>query len=210
MLEKISLDSAYNALREPLMPRLAFKPKFDKIVELLVYLASKRPHADHYQAVKLLYLADREHMNEYGRPITFETYYALPYGPVATHALDMIKGDRATLAKAGIEKLPIKIRKLDKVYYLTGPERDVDFDLFSKSDIKIFDRIIKKYGKKSFDELYEVTHSHHAYKNAWKQRGTKRAFPMSYEDMLLAGPIRKAGLKKEDVIQELESVAPHM
>lgn len=192
------------------MPRLAFKPKFDKIVELLVYLASKRPHADHYQAVKLLYLADREHLNEYGRPITFETYYALKYGPVATHALDMIKGNKAALKKAGIERLPIKIKELEGNYYLDAPEREVNFDLFSKSDIKIFDKIIRKHGKKSFSELYELTHSHFAYKNAWDHRGDKKSIPMNYEDMLQAGPITKAGFKKEDVILELESVAPHM
>lgn len=192
------------------MPRLAYKPKFDKIVELLVYLAKKRPHADHYQAVKFLYLADREHLNEYGRPITFETYYALPYGPVATHALDMIKGDRTTLGKAGIDRLPIKIKKLDKVYILEAPEREVDLDLFSKSDLKIFDKIIKKHGKKSFEELYNLTHSHHAYKAAWNQRGRKKAVPMNYEDMLQAGPIKRAGYSKEAIVQELESVAAHM
>lgn len=193
-----------------MMPRLAFKPKFDKIVELLVYLASKRPHADHYQAVKFLYLADREHLNEYGRPITFETYFALPYGPVATHALDMIKGDRGTLEKAGIDRLPIKIKKLDKTYILEAPEREVDLDLFSKSDLKIFDKIIKKHGKKSFGELYNLTHSHHAYKAAWDKRGDKKAVPMNYEDMLQAGPIKKAGYLKEAIVQELESVAAHM
>lgn len=192
------------------MPRLAYKPKFDKIVELLVYLAAKRPRVDHYQAVKFLYLADREHMNEYGRPITFETYYALPYGPVATHALDMIKGDRATLKKAGIDRLPIKIEKLDNSYILYGPEREVDLDLFSKSDLKIFDKIIKKYGKKSFAELYDLTHSHHAYKAAWDKRGSKKAVAMNYEDMLQARVIKKAGYSKEEIVQELESVAAHM
>ena len=37
---------------------LKFHPKFDKIVELLLYLAHKRPDADKYQAVKFFYLAD--------------------------------------------------------------------------------------------------------------------------------------------------------
>jgi uncharacterized phage-associated protein len=192
------------------MPRLAFKPKFDKIVELLVYLASKRPHADHYQAVKFLYLADREHLNEYGRPITFETYFALRYGPVATHAFDMIKGNKTALKKAGIDKLPIKIKELEGIYYLDAAEREVDFDLFSKSDIKIFDKIIRKYGKKSFGELYDLTHSHFAYKNAWDRRGNKKSIPMNYEDMLLAKHIKKAGFSKEEVVRELESVAAHM
>jgi hypothetical protein len=61
---------------------LKFRPKTEKIVELMLYLAHKRPDADKYQAVKFFYLADREHLIRYGRPITFENYYAMEYGPV--------------------------------------------------------------------------------------------------------------------------------
>ena len=190
--------------------RLDYKPKFDKIVELLLYLSAKRPGADHYQAVKLLYLADKEHINRYGRPITFESYMALPFGPVASNALNMIKGNRQTLARAGISKLPIQLKKLDNVIILNAPEREVNYDVFSKSDLKIFDAILKKFGSKTFNELYEITHSHDAYKSAWGRRGDKKSAPIRYEDMIKAGPIRRAGFEKEDVIMELESVASHL
>ena len=192
------------------MTRLDYKPKFDKIVELLLYMVHVRPNADQYQAVKFLYLADCEHLNRYGRPITFETYCALLYGPVASHALNMIKGDRITLRKAGIDKLPIKMKKLDKIIYLRAPEREVNYDVFSKSDLKVFDEILKKYGAKNFGQLYEITHSHFAYKNAWQRRGSSKSVPMRYEDMLLAGPISKAGFMKEDVVAALEATASHM
>lgn len=190
--------------------RLNFKPKFDKIVELLLYMAEVRPNADHYQAVKFLYLADREHLNRYGRPITFETYYALPYGPVATHALNMLKGDRHALHEAGIDKLPIKLKKLDKVIYLQAPEREVNYDVFSKSDLKVFNEIIKKFGSKSFGQLFDITHSHLAYKNAWQRRGSSKSVPMRYEDMLSGRHISAAGFVKEDVVADLEVVASHM
>lgn len=71
---------------EAKMP-LTFQPKLDKIVELLLYLAHTRPGADKYQAVKFFYLADREHIRRYGRPITFGDYVAMSYGPVASNAL---------------------------------------------------------------------------------------------------------------------------
>src|ERR1700688_4962714 len=47
--------------REATMP-LEYRPKIEKIVELLLYLAHKRPGADKYQAVKFFCLADREHL----------------------------------------------------------------------------------------------------------------------------------------------------
>jgi hypothetical protein len=155
-------------------------------------------------------LADREHLNQHGRPITFETYYALPFGPVATNALDMIKGDRSVLSKAGIQKLPIKITKRNKTYYLDGPERSVNRDVFSKSDLRVFDKILLKHGGKTFGELFGLTHSHYAYKNAWKKRGQGKSVLMAYEDMLQEGAIKKAGFRKEDIVKDLEQVSSNM
>ena len=72
---------------------LKFNAKLDKVVELLLYLAQKCPGIDKYQASKFFYLADREHLARYGRPMSFEPYYALWYGPVPTHALDLLEKD---------------------------------------------------------------------------------------------------------------------
>jgi uncharacterized phage-associated protein len=198
------MNAPVSVLR-PEGPRLKFKPKLDKIVELLVYLAHKRPSADQYQAVKFFYLADREHFNRYGRPITFEMYYALDYGPVASTALDLIKQRPSVMKRAGLNELPIKTEKKDKIIFLSEPARSVNYEVFSKSDLAVFDEIIDKYGNLSFGELYKLTHSHFAYEIAWNTRrdGGKRA-PMYYEDMLEEGP-RKAAL-----LQTLEPIAEHM
>src|SRR5690349_1605434 len=129
---------------------LDFRPKLDKIVELLLYLADRLPGADKYQAVKFFYLADREHLARYGRPITYDNYYALWYGPVASKALDLIEGDKWVMRAAKIERLPFKtvIGKApngSETIFLSEPSRKVNFDLFSKSDIRTFDEIIEKY-----------------------------------------------------------------
>jgi uncharacterized phage-associated protein len=73
-------------------------------------LAHARPNADKYQAVKFFYLADREHLARHGRPITNEAYYALWYGPVASHALDLLNNDAFVLKQAGLEKLPLRLK----------------------------------------------------------------------------------------------------
>ena len=82
---------------------LRFRPKVEKIVELLLYLAHKRPGADKYQAVKFFYLADRAHLNRYGRPISFEKYYAMSYGPVGSTVLDLLNGNLGPAKEAGID-----------------------------------------------------------------------------------------------------------
>ena len=192
---------------------LTFKPKLDKIVELLLYLAYVRPGADKYQAVKFFYLADREHLRRFGRPITFEDYYALWYGPVASNTLDFLNENHLALRSAGIRALPFRTergtirtksgRDTDTVF-IREPDRKVNFDLFSKSDLQVFDEVISKYGNASFDELYEETHSHFAYDNAWRTRRRGDRAAMFYDEMIEDESLRAALLK------DLSAAADHM
>ena len=188
---------------------LEFRPKLDKIVELLLHLAHVRPDADKYQAVKFFYLADREHLIRHGRPITSEAYFALPYGPVASNALDLLEGDQWTMKRAGVDALPFETEivevKEKRLTYIRQPFRQVDFDLFSKSDIRVFDEIIKIHGKMTFEQLFDLTHNHYAYKRAWYNRkhGSKRS-PMRYEDMI------EDKARRESVIDDIASVSAHM
>ena len=191
---------------------LDFRPKLDKIVELLLYLAHARPNADKYQAVKFFYLADREHLNRHGRPITHESYFALPYGPVASKAMDLLEGDHWTMRDAGIEELPFEVEHAERVEgdgkritYIRAPKREVDFDLFSKSDIKVFDEILFTYGDYTFEQLFEITHDHYAYKRAWNNRRPKsKRSQMYYEDMI------EDRAKREEIVKDIGPFASSM
>lgn len=189
---------------------LIFRPNLDKIVELLLYLAHKRPNADKYQAVKFFYLADREHLNRFGRPITSDRYYALEYGPVASIAKDLLEQQANALAAAHIAELPFEVefapnKKGRELLYIRKPKRDVNFSLFSKSDMAVFDEILAKYGDYSFDDLYEITHAHFAYSRAWESRksGINHA-PMRYEDMI------DDEKRRADIIEDMAPVAGHL
>lgn len=186
-----------------------FKPKIDKIVELLLYLAHVRPDADKYQAVKFFYLADKKHLNLHGRPITYENYFALPYGPVASKAMDLLNGDAWTMTEAGLEELPfeteVKVVDGRDLTYIGKPLRSVNFDLFSKSDIKVFDSIIEEFGNSTFEDLYQLTHKHYAYRRAWVNRkpGSRRS-SMFYEDMV------EDDQRKNAILEDIAPVAAHM
>lgn len=193
---------------------LKFRPKLDKIVELLLYLAHKRPGADKYQAVKFFYLADREHFQRHGRPITFDDYYAMWYGPVASNTLDLLHKQYWTLHRANIEDLPFRVEhgkvktksgKETDTVFIREPLRDVNTDIFSVSDLEVFDEIIEKYGNASFDELYELTHKHPAYVNAWgsKPDDAKRA-EMSYDEMI------EDEARRSSLVEDLAPVAAKM
>lgn len=188
---------------------LKFRPKIEKIVELLLYLAHKRPDADKYQAVKFFYLADREHFNRYGRPISFEKYYAMSYGPVASTVLDLLNGNLQPAKGAGINELPFtteigKTKNGRDTTFIRRPLRDVDYDLFSKSDIKVFDEIIEKYRDASFDDLFNATHEHYAWLNAWTTRKEGERAEMFYEEMI------EDEKKRAALVEDIEPVAPYM
>ena len=188
---------------------LKFEPKLDKIVELLLYLAHRRPNADKYQAVKFFYLADREHLNRYGRPITFDNYYAMSYGPVSSTALDLLNHNPSAFRRIGIDRLPFeteigKTKSGHETTFIRKPRRDVNFDHFSKSDLAVFDEIVKKYGDASFDELYNITHDHFAYLNAWQNRRYGDHAEMFYDEMIDDAERRKA------LVDDLSPVAAHI
>ena len=188
---------------------LKFRPKFDKIVELLLYLAQRLPGADKYQAVKFFYLADREHLARYGRPITFDNYYALWYGPVASKALDLLEGDKWVLREAKINSLPFKTepgkaKNGSDTIFISDPEREANLDLFSKSDIRVFDEILEKYKNFSFKELMDLTHEHEAYQTAWNSRRVGDRAEMFYEEMI-EDEKRRAAL-----VDDLDSVSANM
>lgn len=190
---------------------LAFRPNLEKITELLLYLAHKKPGSDKYQAVKFFYLADREHLIRHGRPITFEKYFALPYGPVASKAKELLEQDRWTMRDAKLSRLPFEtevVRRQGKgavkdLLIIGKPLRDVDMEVFSKSDLRVFDEVLEKYGHLTFSQLYDITHDHFAYKRAWRDRGHMKAAPMRYDEMVEDEALRKR------IIEDIGPVAAH-
>lgn len=186
---------------------LGFRPQFDKIVELLLYLAHKVPGADKYQAVKFFYLADKEHLSKYGRPISFDTYYALWYGPVASNVMDLLEKDEYTLSLAGISALPFETEIYTSengkdIVRLGKPLREYDLDVFSRSDLRVFDEVIATYRQASFSELMKETHSHDAYKKAWGRKGDSKRALMHYDEMIEDASRRGA------LVEDLSSIAP--
>src|SRR5207248_2870341 len=87
--------------------------------------------------------------------------------------------------------------------FIREPMRPVNLDLFSKSDLLVFDEVLAKYGDASFDELMNVTHAHSGYKAAWERRQGERS-PMSYEEMI-DDERRRAAL-----LEDIAPVSAHM
>lgn len=140
-----------------------FKTSYDKIIESIIFLASKKPGIDIYHIAKVLFFADKLHINSYFRPVTTDTYVKLPYGPVPSNALDIIKGN-TLLTPRQLEKIftSLSIGSRNK-YYQTEALREPDLSYFSKSDLECLEESLSRYGDLSFDELLNLSHSERCY-----------------------------------------------
>lgn len=123
--------------------------------------------ATRHSVLKLLYLAEKSHLERYGRLIVGDQYYALEHGPVATRVYDAIKfvaGERIPHSRIG-QDLKESFRRCLKVEdrCLTAL-CEPDLDNLSDSDISCLEEMIGKCGASSFDQLADLSHD-----DAWEQ-----------------------------------------
>lgn len=161
--------------------------KFDKTKTLnaLLYVASRVQRKDIHKIFKIIYFADRQHLADWGRPITGDTYIAMEAGPVPSRMYDMLKIVRGDSYMPDYESLSSYYR-IDNWMYVT-PLQEADINKLSKTEIRALDDSINKYSMLSYDEIKEKSHD-----VAW--RSTARDFAIKWDHIAL-----EAGLDTEDM-----------
>lgn len=125
---------------------------------------------------KLLYLAERRHIELYDEPMFFDRYVSMNKGPVPSATYDLISGSERNADwdcfisdkadhKVGLRSLNITIESLDQL---------------SKSDLRILQSLWDDLGDKDQWELVEFTHDNCP---EWDDpKGS--AFPIKLEHLL--------------------------
>ena len=131
---------------------------------MLFIVAHLPKPANVYNVLKCLYFADRQHLQEYGRQIYGETFYALEHGPVPSAAYEIVKyaGGRA---KWDLQ-FPEAIELLDVNDIHVSARGSADTDLLSRSDMGCLLDAARKYGKMPFSRLKKLSHRGKAFENA--------------------------------------------
>lgn len=142
-----------------------------KAIETLIYIA-KRIDNPHYEDVlKLVYLADKTHLEKYGRFIYGETYCVMQRGAVPSHLYDLIKDAKT---HGGYD---FKIEN-----YQIKSDRDAERNIFSESDTECLEQIVTIYGKlpswKRGQDAHDVGTA-----AAWKKRGRRKSVPYPVESI---------------------------
>lgn len=130
-----------------------------KIIQALTYLAykQKRHCINSMKAYKLLWLADRYHLRNYGRTITGDRYFAMPYGPVPSDAKCIIER-KTTKLKNSFKYRNKYIENVDD--YTFKAIMKPDTDLFSDSDQDALDLVLKLYNKYDRRKLSKMSHDY--------------------------------------------------
>lgn len=163
--------------KDIIMIRFSFNP--EKAVQTVLWALRNKPSLTKHTISKVLFFADRYHLNKYGRPVLGSNYCAMKYGPVPSEIYDMIKDQFCVHSEAlGLEKLP---------FYQHGHhihiEDDVpdQYDLISESDIEALNFSIENYADIGFSKLTEISHEDLGWKKAWDLCPNSR---IDYVDMI--------------------------
>jgi uncharacterized phage-associated protein len=144
---------------------LRFHADSEKVVNAIAYFAAQCPGATKMKICKLMYYADKAHLNRYGRPITGDTYIRMRKGPVPSMGLNLMRHTAyfeyaSELFDKTIEVKGISVRAL----------QDFNRNIFSRSDVRIMDETIKAFGDRTAEDLSDLSHEEDAWKNSEMNR----------------------------------------
>jgi len=131
--------------------------KAEKSVEAILYIGQNVGQPTFHSISKIMYFADKAHLEKYGRFVCGDSYVAMKHGPVPSGTYDILKAVRddsfTPLAEVNTAKQAFFVEK-----FLVKPRRTAKTDYFSDSDLECLNNAIQEYGNLSFHQLTEVSH----------------------------------------------------
>lgn len=152
---------------------------------------------NHMKLVKLLYLAEREALLRWGRPITFDAYFSLDHGPILSFTLDKINRDRDPANPSYWHTL---ISERDGHTVSLLGERPPNGQL-SEAEESLLNEVFKTYGHLDQWQLRDFTHT----LPEWTDPGGSSE-PISIRAILHSGGFDESDIQDiEDALQAEES-----
>lgn len=159
---------------------LVMTPRFreDKTTQAVAILIGLSEGTINYmKLVKLLYLVDREALNRWGQPVTFDDYFSMDHGPVLSRTLDLInEGVRPGRSSYWHEHIS------PPEDYLVTRLQSAGTDKLSDAEIDLIREVHEEYGHMDKWELVDLLHQ---MLPEWIDPQGSSA-PIAYEDILTA------------------------
>jgi uncharacterized phage-associated protein len=138
---------------------------FKKVVTILAYFTNEIGPVDKLKACKLLYFIDKLHLIEFGRFVTEDIYFKLPYGPVPSQVLDILN-DKKNLFEDEKKYLQKYLSIGNDQNKTIKCKSEPDLNELSESETIIINRVIKEYGRYPSGKLIDIIHKEPAWENA--------------------------------------------
>ncbi|WP_407538927.1 Panacea domain-containing protein [Deinococcus radiomollis] len=122
----------------------------DAALAAVLYVVKRVQGVTKHKLSKILYFADKAHLERYGRLITGDQYVAMDNGPVPGRVYDMVNQADPRRSSASLFADPIQEALSIKWYANNRPIisslKEPDLDALSESDLLCLDQAIKDYG----------------------------------------------------------------
>lgn len=138
---------------------------FKKVITVLSYITNELGPVDKLKACKLLYYIDKLHLIEYGRFVSNDVYFKLPYGPIPSQVLDILN-DNKNLFEDEKDYLNKYIAIGNDQNKTIKCKNKPDLNELSESEVTIINRVVKEYGHYPSVKLIDISHKEPAWKNA--------------------------------------------
>ncbi len=144
---------------------IRYRLNWEKAIEAIVWLAQEKPGIGVFHVAKVLFYADKAHLQQYARPILGDTYIAMEHGPVPSGVHDLI--DRNSfldpdLLEATSEAIEVKRDGYPQIIV----QRPPNLKLFSETDLQCLRWALDRYGDLPFGRLRDLTHRERAWVEA--------------------------------------------
>ena len=145
--------------------------------------------------IKLLYIAEREALLSWRRPIIFDSYVSMDKGPVVSKTLDIMNGEESDREGPWDES----ITRPDQDFNVEI-KKDPGIDELSDAEETIVKSVYERFGEMNQWDLCDFTHSFAEWVDP---RGS--SIPIDYRDILKGAG--KTDIEITSIIDELENLA---
>ena len=147
-------------------PLIRFRLNWEKAIEALVWLAQQKPHMTFFHLAKVLFFADKMHLQRYARPILGDRYIAMEHGPVPSVVYNILKMDSfldPDILDAAAESFEVS---RSGSHPSIEAKRKPDLDRFSETDVQCLQKALDQYGSLPVSQLRRLTHQERAFTEA--------------------------------------------
>ena len=169
--------------------RPSLKADYRKTMEVILFLIeeaeARNLYVTTYDIVKTIVVADIAHINNYGRPVSFDNYYAMKDGPVPSAAYELLGDDRPEKFGPEFGEWPLWHKEPSptdgpRAMKFIRPKRSANRRLLSETDISALREALSLIKAQGFTKTRDMTHDFPAYIEAWKPDEGKKSYLMSY------------------------------